>query len=716
MVRVLIGAWLALASASAASLPWETWTDLRNVALVGGHYGSYLASSYCLDGCRYDRTSVDPGEGGQRFIRIESTAEGDQGVIFEQPGAGAVTRIWMTTGEGVSQPLPSSVRIRVYFDGNPDPFVDEPLDRFFNPVEYRPYMPPLASDRLVNSGGNVSYVPLAYQHGIKVALLHGTDLRLWYQLNYTQVPDGTPVTGFTDQWQFSTLAARLAQPLIADFVIGKTRPITRDRSADTRLAPSDAQVGIVTMNRPLTVLDTAGSGWISSTRIQLDRSLWHDVSIAFAFDGQTTVDMPLDEFFAADGLDDRNPRGLFNGVDADNSFYSTIPMPFRTGANVTLRLRPDSDSASIVIRSLISIDREAPPDNAGTFHVQTNAACPTTPETTGDQIILAQSGAGRMLGLALWMTTDGIGQGGYYLEGDERLYIDGSVQPLWYGTGVEDMFNGGFYFDQGVYVGPLAGASMRHASSGANDATSMYRWFLTDAPTWRKSIVFKLENGPTGTDPLCIRSAAFFFAQPAASQDVLATLDVGDAASVAAAHYRPATDAQCTSETAQFGDEPPTTRTAGVCTESGPSRFVLEVPRPGQSFRLRRTFDAGVAGQAAAVWVNGVRVAAWPDVQANPSRRWSQVDLDFALPVPASSLAFEIWPLNQAAITESAYELWGDTADTSPGFVASAPIHHNGGELAVTMGLNGAADRIIPRCAVRSPGRTGACAAGGKQN
>ena len=716
----LLGGWLLFACIAAAAsppeaLPWETWADLRSVALVGGHYGNYLASSYCLDGCRYDRSSLDPGKGSQRFIRIEPTVDGDQGVIFEQPGAGAVTRIWMTTGDGVSQPLPSGVRIRVYFDGNPVATIDEPLDQFFNPIEYRPFMPPLASDRTVNSGGNVSYVPLTYQHGLKIALLHGADLRLWYQLNYTQVADATPVTAFADRWQFSALASLLAQPLIADFVIGKNRPITRGRGADTRLAPSDAQVGTLTTTAPLTVLDTTGSGWITSTRIQLDRSRWHDVSIAFAFDGQTTVNMPLDEFFAADALDDRNPRGLFNGVDANDAFYSTIPMPFRTGANVTLRLRPDANPASVVVRSVMKIDRDAPPDNAGTFYVQTNAACPTTPATSGDEVILAHEGTGRMVGLALWMTTDGIGRGGYYMEGDERLYIDGSVQPLWYGTGVEDMFNGGFYFDQGSYVGPLAGAPMRHASSGMNDATSMYRWFLTDAPTWRKSIVFKLENGPIGADPLCIRSAAFFFAQSVATQDVLATLDVGDAALVAAAQYQPSIGAQCASQTAKFGDEPPTTRTAGVCSGNGTSRFVLVAPRAGQAFRLRRTFDAGVPGQAAELWVNGTKVGGWPDVQVNPSRRWAQLDLDFILPVPTSTLAFEIRPLNNATVTESVYELWGDSVGTSPALDAPRVRSQSSGFFPRAVGIHAQPDHVMPRRAARSPDRTDACAPGEMQ-
>lgn len=117
LIRSLLMCAGTAAAPPAAGAPWKTWSDVRSVALVGGDYGNYLASSYCLDGCRFDRTSVDPGRGGQRFIRIEPKVDGDQGVIFEQLGGGALTRIWMTTGNGISQPLPLNVRVRIYFDG-----------------------------------------------------------------------------------------------------------------------------------------------------------------------------------------------------------------------------------------------------------------------------------------------------------------------------------------------------------------------------------------------------------------------------------------------------------------------------------------------------------------------------------------------------------------------------------------------------------------------
>jgi hypothetical protein len=334
-------------------------------------------------------------------------------------------------------------------------------------------------------------------------------------------------------------------------------------------------------------------------------------------------------------------------------------MPFRDGARIRLQLR--RGAAPVAVEWSVSSDDEAPPANAGTFRVEERAACPTEPAREGDFTILEHAGSGRLVGVAARMMAAGGQVGGYYLEGDERAHIDGSVQPLRYGTGVEDLFNGGFYFDLGAYAGPLAGATLRHPGL-EDDATAMYRWFLTDAPSWRHSIVLRLENGPFGTQPMCVRTLAYYYAQPLPSQVPVAALQLGDDASEAAARYEPAADARCAVQTAWFGDEPPTERSARVCTGTGVSRFAFEVPVAASHFRLRRTFAAGIGGQQAELWVNGERVGGWPALQANPTRRWSQFDVDFALSQPTSTLQFEVRPLDGAFVTESAYELWADTA------------------------------------------------------
>ena len=91
--------------ASSDGPPWEIWSDLHRLPQLRVRSQVLLRSSHCLSGCRFDRHSA----GDHRYIRTE----GDEGVIFEQPGVGAITRIWMTTGEGTSKDLDPSVTIRI---------------------------------------------------------------------------------------------------------------------------------------------------------------------------------------------------------------------------------------------------------------------------------------------------------------------------------------------------------------------------------------------------------------------------------------------------------------------------------------------------------------------------------------------------------------------------------------------------------------------------
>ena len=106
-----------------------------------------LRSSHCLSGGRFDRHSGS----GERYIR----RDGNQGVIFEEPGAGAITRIWMTTGEGTSKDLDPSVTIRIYLDGKSVPIVELPLPDLFN-GSTPPFLFPLVGNRPISSGGNFS--------------------------------------------------------------------------------------------------------------------------------------------------------------------------------------------------------------------------------------------------------------------------------------------------------------------------------------------------------------------------------------------------------------------------------------------------------------------------------------------------------------------------------------------------------------------------------
>ncbi len=101
-------------SAPSRILPWEWWRDLSSVASVPDGDRVVMRSSHCPSGCEFDRHSA----GDSRFLRVREDGEG---VIFSADGAGAVTRIWMVMGEGVSEPLDGAIRLRVRIDGRRRP-------------------------------------------------------------------------------------------------------------------------------------------------------------------------------------------------------------------------------------------------------------------------------------------------------------------------------------------------------------------------------------------------------------------------------------------------------------------------------------------------------------------------------------------------------------------------------------------------------------------
>ena len=62
----------------------------------------------------------------------------------------------------------------------------------------------------------------------------------------------------------------------------------------------------------------------------------------------------------------------------------------------------------------------------------------------------------------------------YILEGDERIYIDGAKTPIVHGTGLEDYFNGAWYYS-GLSDLPLCGLLEKAAMR-----TDQYRFHLPE--------------------------------------------------------------------------------------------------------------------------------------------------------------------------------------------------------------------------------------------
>ncbi|WP_328407150.1 DUF2961 domain-containing protein [Nocardia sp. NBC_00403] len=102
----------------------------------------------------------------------------------------------------------------------------------------------------------------------------------------------------------------------------------------------------------------------------------------------------------------------------------------------------------------------------------------------------------------------------HFLEVDERVYVDDSLVPQLHGTGTEDFYEGGWFFDHGTrYSLPLTGQpSVRITDDRCEDyCVTAYRLMLAEAVDYRSSLLFGIEHGPENDEQAEYGSVAFFY-------------------------------------------------------------------------------------------------------------------------------------------------------------------------------------------------------------
>ncbi|MEP7041652.1 MAG: DUF2961 domain-containing protein, partial [Dokdonella sp.] len=639
--------------ARAQSLPWEIWTSPAQLAKLDAADVVLERSSHCLDGCRYDRSN--PGsESDNLYPERWLYRSGDEVVVFDERGPGALTRIWLTTGDGIAACIDPLTRVRFYVDDADLPALDVPLAALFD-GSTPPFSTPLVADRSESSGGYVSYVPITYAASLRIALVNaengGTNpcdpanperRLLWFQFQHHHVAPGTAVP---------------------DFVAGRDEPAWRAFLAHAGDDPWNGMLAPQNTTLPLPPGTTrvlaarSGSGWLRGIRLQLPERARTEVNLRVDIDGEIALDIPLADFFASAPDATLPARSVLVGADAAGWLYAWFPMPYQRGIHVYL-VAASTLPDDIAVNSALTFEDSSVPDDAGRFHATLSDGC----VEGGNGLLYADRGAGKLLGFAARYQA-----GSYvepsprgFLEGDERAYVDDAIAPAWYGTGVEDFYNGGFYFDAGAYAAPLSGAT-RVDAEAMPYATSVYRLLLTDPLVYASAVRLMQEAGSSAIDPhpMCVRTVAYAYRRAQPLIVGYAGFDIGDTGAANAHAYLAPQGAQCVVLQAQFEDEPPTSRTAMVCGyAAGASHFRFHLDADATlPLRLRRTFDAGcahpevdcspgtTAGSAAAeVRINGQSAGWFPPVTANPARRWQMQEIVLGTAVSAADLDVEIVP------------------------------------------------------------------------
>jgi len=310
---------------------------------------------------------------------------------------------------------------------------------------------------------------------------------MYYHVQYQLFPDGTPVKTFT----------RELSPEDKDN-LEKVKSQWNHLGDD----PKDVLPTVSTMHgkfelKPGVVKafsNIGGAGEINALHLKVTpatRATLRQTVLRVYWDNakKPAIESPVGDFFGI-GFGDQRYRSL-PGAMTDADYVCYWPMPFGKHARFELA-NLGTQPLKQVVWSLDYTKLERPMEGVGYFHGQWHR------QTTiaGEHFhILQTSGRGLYVGEHTDMQGDrGIG----FLEGDEKFYVDDDTFPSIHGTGTEDFYTGGWYFDEGPYNWALHGCTVK---SDEFSRISAYRYQIQDCVPFQHGIKVDIEHGGTNDYP-----------------------------------------------------------------------------------------------------------------------------------------------------------------------------------------------------------------------
>ncbi|GAB3420732.1 glycoside hydrolase family 172 protein [Flindersiella endophytica] len=661
---------------------WETYRQLDRLTEIGSDSRTRQFSSF-------DRGDGNDDGFGGTYSCLRQTDAGC--VIAEHEGAGEVDSIWFTRDGGT---VTNTGTITVELDGTP--VVSAPLQDLVDGKQGAPFVHPLVANADQSSGGVYIKVPMPYRTQMRITTQHNP---LFYHVTYRQFGDPQGIVTFDPGDQALDVIAKLRASGTADPKPTQLNVRTIDRTTDiaagtSATVASSSRPGALTQLRiripqlaestpdhtrsappkpSPSALDPRKARWIRpdprtakhTARTEASDDILANTRIRLTFDGDRTVDAPLGEFFGS-GLGLYTVQSLMFGIDpASRTLTAWWLMPYAGSAKV--QLYNGSGTAISGLESSVTVSdnpvwkQRLDSGRTGRFRTTTNRE---QTELGRDHVFLETAGTGRIVGVT--HTVEGripAGNLRNYLEGDERLFVDGSLSPDLHGTGTEDFYEGGWYFNRGPFSAPMTGNPAHEEAGGGcqYDCTGLYRLTLAEGIDFASKVRFGIEHGP-GNDADAIEgSTAYWYGRTRGTLQWTDSLDVGG-----------------TTTTSRFEavDGPVEPVALDGTATSAPVSLSLRVARDNRGVTLRRISNQTSAYQSARVTVDGTDAGLWTQPLANRQRQWLDdfYQLPAALTAGKTRITVTLTPADGSPPWSAAYYAALSTRPSAPDTTAPSQV------------------------------------------
>jgi hypothetical protein len=439
------------------------------------------------------------------LVRVEARPDGSKRyVLADVTGPGAIVRIWSATPTGT---------LRIHIDDEPAPALEAPMAALLR-GDVAPFARPLAH---VAARGYNLYFPFPFARRCVVTVddivspdpFTGRPMaKLYYQIGYRRYTDAP--AGLRP---FSAAELTRAAPTIA-----RVAAVLRDGPQPAAPPPGGQVVTIAETDvdpaHPSVTEVPAPPGGAAIMELRLQSAerapaKLRSTRLSIAFDGETTVDAPLIDFFGT-GPGWNTYSSLPFTVAAEDLLVCRFRMPFARRAVVTIAR---SAPGAVKVAGALVLARAPFGEDSLLFHARwrPREVLPTRPFR--DWHVAGIKGRGHLVGAVL--DVENPNGALWWGEGDEKIYVDGETFPGFFGTGTEDYF--GYAWSSTERFEHAYHAQTAAGGNGFAGAYSMNRFHIFDPIPFARALRFDLEIWHWTEDTsIAVDATVYWYARPGA--------------------------------------------------------------------------------------------------------------------------------------------------------------------------------------------------------